>query len=81
MEGLLLQGCGWRLALGPGGPVEFIYIHLYIFTHERQTQEEGTRVLLAVQHPTGQQKPGNEGATKTGKAWSHLLQHRIYRSK
>lgn len=34
----------------------------------RQTHEEGTRV----QHPTGQQRPGNEVTSRMGKAWSTL---------
>lgn len=38
----------------------------------RQTREEGRRVHLAVQHPTGQQRSGNEVTSRMGKAWSTL---------
>ena len=38
----------------------------------RQTHEERRRVHVAVQHPTGQQRPGNEVTSRMGKAWSTL---------
>lgn len=38
----------------------------------RQTHEEGRRVHPGVQHPTGQQRPGNEMTSRMGRARSTL---------
>lgn len=81
MEGLLLQGCGWRLASGPGGPAEFTYTDLYIFTMGGKPRRKGQgsswlcSISLVSRNLGMKEHPGWE---KHGHTW---FSTRIYRSK